>query len=40
MKAEFDADAAKDAEMYDQMVCWCETSEKEMTKAIAMLMLL
>jgi len=35
MKAELDAEAAKEAEMYDQMVCWCETGEKEKTKAIA-----
>merc|ERR1719503_64998 len=35
MKAELDAEADKEAEMYDKMVCWCETNEKEKTKAIA-----
>jgi len=28
-------EAANEAEMYDQMVCWCETNEKEKKKAIA-----
>merc|ERR1719450_1864040 len=31
MKAEHE----KEAELYDKMVCWCETNEKEKTKAIA-----
>jgi hypothetical protein len=35
MKAELVAEANKEAEMYDKMVCWCETNEKEKTKAIA-----
>jgi len=35
MKAELEAEASKDSEMYDKMVCWCETNEKEKTKAIA-----
>lgn len=35
MKAEIEKEAAKDQELYDQMVCWCETSEKEKTKAVA-----
>merc|ERR1719236_441963 len=35
MRAELEADANKEAEMYDKMVCWCETSEKEKTKAVA-----
>merc|ERR1719428_1666145 len=35
MKAELDAEASKEAEMYDKMVCWCETNEKEKKKAIA-----
>lgn len=35
MKAELEAEADKEAEMYDKMVCWCETNEKEKTKAIA-----
>jgi len=35
MKAELTAEADKEAEMYDKMVCWCETSEKEKTTAVA-----
>jgi hypothetical protein len=35
MKAELIAEANKEAEMYDKMVCWCETNEKEKKKAIA-----
>merc|ERR550539_2341128 len=35
MKAELEAEANNEAEMYDKMVCWCETNEKEKTKAIA-----
>jgi chromosome segregation ATPase len=35
MRAELIAEADKEAEMYDKMVCWCETNEKEKTKAIA-----
>jgi hypothetical protein len=35
MKAELTAEADKEAAMYDKMVCWCETSEKEKTKAVA-----
>merc|ERR1719380_525377 len=35
MKAELEAEHAKEAELYDKMVCWCETNEKEKTKAIA-----
>jgi hypothetical protein len=35
MKAELEYEAKHDAEMYDKMVCWCETNEKEKTKAIA-----
>mmetsp|Transcript_142584 Transcript_142584/g.371447 ORF Transcript_142584/g.371447 Transcript_142584/m.371447 type:complete len:778 (-) Transcript_142584:74-2407(-) len=35
MKSQLDAEASKEAEMYDKMVCWCETNEKEKTKAIA-----
>jgi len=35
MKSELVAEAANEAEMYDKMVCWCETNEKEKTKAIA-----
>merc|ERR1719160_81309 len=35
MKTQLEEEAAKDQELYDQMVCWCETNEKEKTKAIA-----
>jgi|ERR1712216_473217 len=35
MKAELDAEADKESEMYDKMVCWCQTNEKEKKKAIA-----
>jgi predicted nucleic acid-binding Zn-ribbon protein len=35
MKNQLEEEAAKEAEMYDKMVCWCETNEKEKTKAIA-----
>merc|ERR1719203_952613 len=35
MKSELEEEANKEAEMYDKMVCWCETNEKEKTKAIA-----
>jgi len=35
MKGELQAEADKEAEMYDAMVCWCETNEKEKTLAVA-----
>jgi len=35
MRAELVAEADKEAEMYDKMVCWCETNEKEKKKAVA-----
>jgi chromosome segregation ATPase len=35
MRAELVAEADKEAEMYDKMVCWCETNEKEKTGAVA-----
>jgi len=35
MKAELDKEASNESEMYDKMVCWCETNEKEKTKAVA-----
>merc|ERR1719424_836236 len=35
MRDELVAEANNEAEMYDKMVCWCETNEKEKTKAIA-----
>eukprot|EP00747_Dinoflagellata_sp_TGD_P189216 gnl/TRDRNA2_/TRDRNA2_49245_c0_seq1.p1 gnl/TRDRNA2_/TRDRNA2_49245_c0~~gnl/TRDRNA2_/TRDRNA2_49245_c0_seq1.p1 ORF type:complete len:774 (+),score=212.14 gnl/TRDRNA2_/TRDRNA2_49245_c0_seq1:47-2368(+) len=34
MKDELDSEAANEAKMYDQMVCWCETNEKVKTKAV------
>jgi len=35
MKSQLEKEADKEAEMYDQMVCWCETNEKGKVKAIA-----
>jgi len=35
MKSELENEAAKEAEMYDKMVCWCKTNDKEKTQAIA-----
>jgi len=35
MKAELEHEAKNEAEMYDKMVCWCETNEKEKTQAIS-----
>merc|ERR1719433_522321 len=35
MQDELEKEAANDSEMYDKMVCWCETNEKEKKKAIA-----
>jgi hypothetical protein len=35
MKAELEKEADNEAEMYDKMVCWCKTGEKEKTAAIA-----
>lgn len=35
MKAELEKEAEDEAAMYDKMVCWCETNEKEKKKAIA-----
>merc|ERR1719199_324435 len=35
MKAQLEEEADKESEMYDEMVCWCETNEKEKKKAIA-----
>jgi len=34
MRNELTAESEKEAEMYDKMVCWCETNEKEKTKDI------
>merc|ERR1719428_1167947 len=35
MKTQLEKEQENDQELYDKMVCWCETSEKEKTKAIA-----
>merc|ERR1719350_2594123 len=35
MKAELEAEADNEAAMYDKMVCWCESNEKEKKKAVA-----
>jgi len=35
MSAELEAESEKDGEMYDKLACWCETNDKEKTKAIA-----
>merc|ERR1719424_1627967 len=35
MRAELVAEGNKESEMYDKMVCWCETNEKEKTKAVS-----
>merc|ERR1719161_2951248 len=32
---QLEKEAKSDQELYDKMVCWCETNEKEKTKAIA-----
>jgi len=34
MKAELEHEAKNEAEMYDKMVCWCETNSKEKNQAI------
>mmetsp|Transcript_8678 Transcript_8678/g.19343 ORF Transcript_8678/g.19343 Transcript_8678/m.19343 type:complete len:774 (+) Transcript_8678:106-2427(+) len=34
MQEQLAKEAAKEEEMYDEMVCWCETTVKEKTKAI------
>merc|ERR1719267_153184 len=34
MQAQLEKEASQDEELYDQMVCWCETNEKDKTKAI------
>jgi len=35
MKSQLEKEATKESEMYDEMVCWCETNEKEKVKAIS-----
>merc|ERR1719160_919925 len=32
MQAQLEKEAAEDEELYDKLVCWCETNEKEKTK--------
>merc|ERR1719456_1009151 len=34
MKAQVEKEAEEDKEMYEKMDCWCETNEKEKTKAV------
>merc|ERR1719311_1526161 len=35
MAAELDKEAKQDSELYDKLACWCETNDKDKTKAIA-----
>merc|ERR1719408_741804 len=35
MKAQVEKEATEDQEAYDKYKCWCETSEKEKTAAVA-----
>jgi chromosome segregation ATPase len=35
MKKELEKEADADEELYDKMACWCETNDKDKTKAIA-----
>merc|ERR1719446_1680262 len=35
MQKQLEEEAKADQEVYDQFACWCETNEKEKTKAIA-----
>merc|ERR1719161_2020693 len=35
MKAQLEKEAEEDEEIYEKMACWCETNDKEKTKAIA-----
>jgi len=35
MTAQLEKEGAEDEEVYDKMVCWCESNDKEKTKAIA-----
>merc|ERR1719313_217467 len=34
MKTQLEAEMEDDKEVYDKIVCWCETGTKEKTKAI------
>merc|ERR1719421_1635353 len=35
MAAELDKEAKQDQELYDKLACWCETNDKDKTKAIS-----
>merc|ERR1719324_1947929 len=35
MKAQLEKEAEEDEEIYEKLACWCETNDKEKTKAIA-----
>ena len=35
MLKQLEREAEEDEEIYDKMACWCETNDKEKTKAIA-----
>merc|ERR1719443_1662983 len=35
MQAQLQTEAEQDGELYDKLVCWCQTNDKEKTKAIA-----
>merc|ERR1719163_2613853 len=35
MQKQLEKEAEDDEEVYDQMACWCETNDKEKTKAIS-----
>merc|ERR1719399_618196 len=35
MLKQLEAEAEEDEEIYEKMACWCETNDKEKTKAIA-----
>merc|ERR1719327_842724 len=35
MAAELNKEAKQDQELYDKLACWCETNDKDKTKAIA-----
>merc|ERR1719326_2263470 len=35
MLKQLQEEADQDEEIYDKMACWCETNDKEKTKAIA-----
>merc|ERR1719473_869582 len=35
MASELDKEAREDSELYDKLACWCETNDREKTKAIS-----